>query len=140
MSRYRLDVDFDFDFPLIGISSSLKDYRLCWQINRALNIELCRQKDLLVSNEKKRQEAYFNLFQFEDAIDFLRYFLIANKSAGSLFIPELKQADFFMMLRGDAAKETALVVMEKLKSLPGIEAVFETNPAKLCSRQNLIFE
>lgn len=140
MSRYRLDVDFDFDFPLIGISSSLKDYRLCWQINRALNIELCRQKDLLVSNEKKRQEAYFNLFQFEDAIDFLRYFLIANKSAGSLFIPELKQADFFMMLRGDAAKEMTPGILEKLRSLPGIEVVFETNPANLRSRQNLILE
>ncbi len=120
--------------------SSLKDYRLCWAINRTLNIELTRQDDLEISNAKKRQEASFNLFHYEDEINFLHYYLIANKSAGAFLLPELKQVDYLLMLRGDAAEETKEELLQQLKNLAGIEALFAANPAELRSKENLILE
>lgn len=140
MSKYHLRVDFDFEFSLICIISSLKDYRLCWSLNRLLNIELSRQADLAVTNPKKRQESFFNLFQYEDQINFLHYFLIANKASGAYLLPELKQVDYLLMLKGDSAGETKAEVLQQLKNFPGIQALFEANPAELRSRQNLILE
>ena len=141
LSKHRLHVDFDYEFSLICIISSLKDYRLCWAINRALNIELAREEEeLKISNEKKRQEAYFNQFYYEDEINFLQYHLLANKSAGAFLLPEFKQVDYILMLRGDAAEEAEEDILQQLKSLAGIEALFATNPAELRSKENLILE
>lgn len=141
MSKHRLQVDFDFEFSLICIISSLKDYRLCWAINRALNIELAREEEeLKISNEKKRLEAYFNQFHYEDEINFLHYHLLANKSAGAFLLPELKQVDYLLMLRGDAAEDAKEEILLQLKNLPGIEALFAANPAELRSKENLILE
>lgn len=140
MSKHRLNVDFDYEFSLICIISSLKDYRLCWAINRALNIQLARQDDLKVNNEKKRQEGFFNLFRYEDEINFLHYTLIANKSAGAFLLPEMKQVDYLLMLRGDAAEDAKEELIQQLKNLAGIEALFAANPAELRSKENLILE
>ncbi len=140
LSKHRLLVDFDFEFSLICLISSLKDYRLCWAINRSLNIELSREDELKISNEKKRKEAYFNQFHYEDPINFLHYHLLANKSAGAFLLPELKRVDYLLMLRGDAAEETKEEILQQLKNLAGIEALFAANPAELRSKQNLILE
>lgn len=140
MSKHRLYVDFDFEFTLICIISSLKDYRLCWAINRALNIQLARQDDVEISNEKKRQEAFFNLFRYEDEIDFLHYYFIANKAAGAFLLPELKRVDYLLMLRGDAAEDKKEEILRQLKKLAGIETLFAANPAELRSKENLILE
>lgn len=140
LSKYHLRVDFDFEFNLICLISSLKDYRLCWHLNRMLNISLTRANDLELNNEKKRQVSFFNLFNYTDEINFLHYHLISNKSSGAFLLPELKQVDYLLMLRGDAAGETAADTLQQLKSLAGIEALFEANPAELRSKQNLILE
>lgn len=140
MSKHRLNVDFDYEFSLICIISSLKDYRLCWAINRALNIQLARQDDLKINNEKKRQEGFFNLFKYEDEINFLHYTLIANKSAGAFLLPEMKQVDYLLMLHGDAAEDAKEELVQQLKNLAGIEALFAANPAELRSKENLILE
>jgi hypothetical protein len=140
LSKYHLRVDFDFEFSLICLISSLKDYRLCWHINRLLSIQLARQNDLEVTNMKKRQVSYFNQFHFVDEINFLHYSLIGNKSSGAYLLPELKQVDYLLMLRGDAAGETTAEIVQQLKTLAGIEALFEANPAELRSKQNLILE
>lgn len=140
MSKHRLHVDFDFEFSLICIISSLKDYRLCWAINRLLNIALVRQEDFKVTNEKKQVEAYFNLFQYADEINCLQYSLLANKSAGVYLLPELKRADYLLMLRGDESENAKTESLQQLKNLAGVEALFAVNPAELRSKENLLLE
>ena len=140
MSRHTLHVDFDYDFKLISIVSSLRDYRLCWQINRTLRLDLSKKNDLEVTDVKKRQQAHFSLFSHEDEINFLQYFFIGNKASGAYFIPELKQVDYLLMIRGDAADTEKQDILQQLKNLRGMEAVFETDAETLRSKQNLIFE
>lgn len=40
MSKFQLQIDYDFDFRLIGISCHARDYRLCWALNNHLEIQL----------------------------------------------------------------------------------------------------
>lgn len=140
MSRHILHVDFDYDFELIALVSSWRDYRLCWQINRVLHMEFSRKPDLEITDPKRRIHAQFPLFSYEDEINFLQYFLIGNKSFGVYLIPEMRQVDYLMMIRGDAAGATKHHVVLALKNTAGIEMLFEMNPAALRSRQNLILE
>ncbi len=140
MSRNTLFVEFDYDFALISIVSSFKDHRICWQINNALNIDLERRPDLEISNSKKRDLHYFTLYAFEDELNFLQYYLIGNKSDGAYLLPELKRVDYLLMMKGDAAGLMKYDVIHTLKYMNGVVTFFESEPAKLKSKQNLIFE
>lgn len=140
MSRHVLHVEFDFGFELLCLISPLRDYRLCHQINRQLNLDFVRRNDLEIINEKKRSQAQFPFFTYEDEINFLQYFFIGNKCAGFHLIPELKEVDYFLMMRGDAAGMVKADTMRCLKELSFILTLFEADPKTLKSKNNLIFE
>ena len=135
-----MHVDFDFDFELVSIVSSVRDYRLCHQINRELHFDLIRKNDLEITNDKKRSQSKFSLFIYEDEINFLQYFFINNKCSGSNLIPEMRQVDYFLMIRGDAAGLVKYDIMQQLKGLDSIQALFEIDPKSLKSKKYLIFE
>jgi len=120
--------------------SPLRNYRLCWHVNKALRLDLIRKPDLEVTDNKKRVHAHFALFTYEDEINFVQYNFIGNKSSGIFLIPELKEVDYLLLMRGDAAGRMKQEVMGILKNTSGIQALFEMNPAGLRSKQNLIFE
>jgi hypothetical protein len=50
-TRIRLDVEPDPEVHVIGISSHVNDYRLCWSLNLCLGIALARRdRDILDSS------------------------------------------------------------------------------------------
>ena len=53
MKKSRLDIEYDFDFELLGIHSSARGYKLAWEINQALGIQLVKQPDLVVGFKKR---------------------------------------------------------------------------------------
>ena len=140
VSQLSLRVEFDYDFELICMVSSYADYRLCWILNRKFNIDLMRKPDHAVFDQKRNITSYFGLFRFDDEINFLRYFLICNKSQGALLIPELRQIDYFFMMKGDPAGLMKYDVMYQMKNLQGVEAVVEARATDLRSKNNLILE
>lgn len=84
--------------------------------------------------------AYFSLFLFEDDINFSQYYFISNKSSGTYLVPELRQVDYFLLMKGGNIMFEKDTVIDGLKRIHAVEAFFEVNPAELKSRQNLIFE
>jgi len=40
MKKKRLDIEYSFDFDLFGISSTVKVYKLDWEINQSLGSKL----------------------------------------------------------------------------------------------------
>ena len=45
MKKNKLVIEYDFDFELLGILSSARGYKLAWEINQALGIQLVKQQD-----------------------------------------------------------------------------------------------
>ena len=136
-----LDFEFDYDFELISIVSSYRDYRLCWYLNKTLGFNLAWKEEVKVEQTKKRQAAgYFNLFSYEDELNKMQYFFVSNKSAGEFLVPELKQVDYFLELSGGNAPEEKERILTALKEVHIVEAVFPTEASALKSKQNLVFE
>ena len=51
-----LDVEFEYDFQLIGICCPAKDYKMAWELNRSLSIALKRdQGNFIVPIGKKKE-------------------------------------------------------------------------------------
>jgi hypothetical protein len=46
LNRKVLKFEIDLDFVLIAITTSLKDYRICYYINKCLNFNFTRIDDL----------------------------------------------------------------------------------------------
>ena len=59
-----LNVDEDYDFSVLGLSCHAKDYRLCWEINKALGTDLEKQAYSL--SEDRSDTAFSNATYFDE--------------------------------------------------------------------------
>ncbi len=139
MTKFQLDVDYDFDFKLIGISCHAHDYRLCWSLNKKLNISLEKiHRDNAKSGLKKNGVAIESLFTFYDEENHTSYQLLYNKNENQLLLPEQKKADFLLII--DQKNENKY--QETLTSIREIDLVltaFTIEVDSLKSKENLIF-
>lgn len=98
MAKLKLDLEYEFDFALLGLSCPLPDYRLAHYVNKVLDLDLIRIQDIDVHQKKADGDKYFSLFQDDDEELYTTINLISNRSQNGYFIPELKQLDYFLQL------------------------------------------
>ncbi len=139
MKKYLLEIEYDFDFVLIGISSHEKDYRICWALNNKLGLELIKTDMLEIKDKKQDDVSDFSLFLCERPDEFMEYLIIANRSEKGLLIPEQKQMDYFFMIKGEIDDEKVNDIIDKIKEINFVLTAIRINPSLLKSKQNLIF-
>lgn len=136
MAKLVLDDFYDFDFILIGISCHAKDYKLAWAINKELGWDFERIEDLELQN--KNEEAYFSFYAFEQEEDFRSYYLISNRSNKGFLVPERKEIDYFLELKGEFEEERIDRIKNRIKEINVVLMSFEIDPQELKSRNNLL--
>lgn len=162
MAKHTLEIEYDYDFVLIGISSHEKDYRFCWALNNKLKLELVKQDSLEIKGKKQSTPSYFSFFTFDDPDQFTEYSVIANFSESksmalaenTLFetsakqgsqteneylIPEHKQLNYLFVIRGEMEDEEVDALVKKLKEIDIILTAVRIDVKNLKSKQNLIF-
>ena len=137
MSKVLLSLEEDYDFILIGISCHSKDYRLCWELNKLLFIDLIRTADLEIS--KKKELKSYSFYEFIDRDNYLEYYLISNLGNSGYLIPEQNKVDFFFMIKGSTSTNQKEDIICKINSLSLVLTSFSINPNQLKSKQNLLF-
>jgi len=139
MAKYTLKLDEEYDFDLIGLCSHQQDYRVCWSINKQLELRLEKSIDpLVIYGKKNTLISQHSLFAYEDEESGLTYYLIKNRSEGKFIIPEKSQIDFFLMITEGGVVDID-EVLGQLKKTPEVLAVFEFDPYTLKSAHNLVF-
>ena len=133
-----LTFEYDFDFSLYGIICHLKDYRLCYEVNTALGIDLKKADnlDILINKQKERSE--FSLYTFESAEEKTIH-VIGNKNTRGCLIPEQYQVDYFLMLKGSFRDNEKESIKNKIKNSKIVLGIYEISVSSLKSRENLIF-
>jgi hypothetical protein len=162
LGKHTLEIEYDYDFVLIGISSHEKDYRICWALNNKLGIQLVKQNSLEIKDKKQSTPSYFSFFSFDDADAFTEYSVIANFSeskslaltANTLFenterlkdigendllIPEQKQMNYFFVIRGEMDEGKINEILKQIKSIDVVLTAIRIDAKGLKSKQNLIF-
>ena len=162
MGKHTLKIEYDYDFVLIGISSREKDYRLCWALNNKLGIDLTKIESLEIKSKKQTTPSFFSLFKFENADEFIEYFVIANVSENKIFaskdnnlfgkgedetqstengilIPEHKQMNCFFVIRGETDDNSVEEIIKKIKEIDMVLAAARIEVAELKSKTNLVF-
>lgn len=134
MSKTRLKVEYDFDFCLIGIVCSEKDFRLCWMLNNQVGLKLAKMEDYTSGAGKH------SLFSFIEEDLMREHHLVANKAdGGKLLLEEHQHTDYFIIVKGEINDEEKKYFAEQIKKLNTVSASYIIDVETLKSKQNLIF-
>jgi len=161
---FKLETDFDLelDFILIGISSVLRDYRLCHFINKYTGLKFVYGKEdyldhngnekekpkdeldyhILYETKKKKTpvENHFNIFRYHNASFEYEFYLLSNRSVeGAALIPEIISFDYFLIIKHFIDEEDLEALLENIKAIPEVLLAKEIDPTILKSKENLIF-
>lgn len=131
-----LDVEFDYDFQLIGICSQSKDYKMAWELNRALSIGLERDpNNFQIILGKSNSE--HPIFRFQCEQSHVEYELIANKGTSGFLIPEKKQVPYFLLVYANILMPVGTIV-NSIKNQTDVSLCFEVDIESLMNKENLI--
>ncbi len=158
--RLHLEEFDEVDYELIAIHSSLDDFRLAYFINQKLPIVLSRNKDE-VAVTVKEGDAFFSKYTFEEENTDRLWSLIQNKndifltqknakqnlflnsidviSRKVFLISEHKKVDFFLKIENNCAELQVEEIVDQLKQIERISAVYSLIPENIKSKNNLIF-
>lgn len=139
MNKFKLEIEYDYDFVLIGICSHEKDYRICWAINQKLDFDLKKTEDLEIKEKKQAEPSLFSMYVHENPEEYVEYYVIANRGANGMLVPEQKQADYFLMIRGTITDGQVESIIKQLREISMVLTAYEIDPTQLKSKQNLLF-
>jgi len=140
MKKKRLDIEYSYDFELLGIISSAKGYKLAWDINAILKSRLVRQKDLRIQI-KNNEKATFAHFSFENEVNILKLFRNKPNEAElirNLLVPEFPHYDYVILTQGEEHRSSNRL-HELLRNIPTIELAAFIPLNSLKSKDNFIF-
>jgi hypothetical protein len=162
LGKHTLEIQYDYDFVLIGISSHEKDYRICWALNNKFGLELIKVDSLEIKGKKQETPSFFSLFTYDHPDGFLEYTVVANLSeskAGiirenTLFgskakphsyseneflIPEHKQMNYFLVIKGEQDDTVVKNTLKQIKEIDMVLTAIQIDASQLKSKHNLIF-
>jgi hypothetical protein len=140
MKKSKLIIDYEFNFDLLGLASTAKGYKLAWDINQVLHIDLIKQPDLVVGF-KNNEEKGFSFYAYETQLNRLKLFknkAFDNDGGKYFLIPEFPHFDFIIL----AAMEDRYAhqqLLNLIKSIPSVQFVATIPLEGLKSKSNFIF-
>ena len=138
MKKNRLEIEYSYDFELLGLTTSAKSYKLAWELNRNLKIRLTRKPDLQIHTRSKMLSYSFH--EHEGTANTLRLFRNKPNEAEqsrNLLVPECPQGDYILMVQGEDSLSKRL--QEELRNITSIELVAFIPLDALKSKDNFIF-
>ncbi len=139
LNRKFLKFEIDFDFVLIAITTSLKDYRICYLINKSLNFNFVRANDLSVDIYQGAEPVLFSLFHYQWETTETDFYFIGNKGSDGYLVPEIRSADYFIMIRNYIDDDDLDSLVSTINKIPEVVAAVKIDPKKIKSRENLLF-
>lgn len=149
-----LNFEHEHDYTLIGIHSSMEDYRIAFFLNLSLNLKFERYKEDL---DFEINNCSFSLFDYKDINSMTSWSLISNKyvktekiknnnnnlfkneSKTSYLISEKKQVDFFVKISGLINEKDLHDILLKINNTKNIITSYIINPYDLKLKDYLIF-
>ena len=142
------------EYFLIGIHTTLEDFKLAFLLNKKLGTKFYRSKKDLSFEEMKKQ-ASFSLFNYLNLEYDFYWSLISNGSKKenqtvfnelqlaaeikTYLIPEKKKVDFFIKIQGNITYSFVSEIVNKIKTIDQIITSYQIDKNTLKSKDFLIF-
>ena len=139
MNKITLKLELDFDFIVLAITTSLKDYRLCFHLNKFARANFIRVDELALPLSDRSGVALFNRYTYLPENSETEFYLLSNKGSEGLLIPEMNRVDYFLVIKNFIDDEDLEAWISHLKQIPEVLAAVEVDVKKLKSKENLLF-
>lgn len=136
MAKLKLDLEPDPDITVIGISSHVHDYRLCWSINRSVGLELTRRRTD-ISDETNGILARYSVYDHVDELSQARFTLVHNHCGDGILLKEQRQADFFLVVDNELAEDRP-DLMDRIRAAEFVLTAFPLSYDQLRSGHKLL--
>ena len=129
-ARFILECAEELDFSVLAINSHIKAYKLCWNINKSMQLDFEKNKD-----HSAKEDLRFARYTYV-CDDDVEYTLLANHSKKGCLIPSQKSVNFFLLIKNDYWQKEKIKFISKLRGVKDILLVFEidTNVIKHIDR------
>jgi hypothetical protein len=134
---HTLEIEDEYDFEIIGVSSHEKDYRLAWSLNKSMGWRLVRIEDAVA--EGKRSTTYHARFRWTHPVDQTVFTLIDNKTPEGTFMPDLAQFDYILKIE-QPAEESMNRLLAGLRQSDFVLTFQRQEVDKLKFKDNLLDE
>ena len=122
----------NLDLTVFAINSHVKDYNLCWHINKILDLDLKKNKGATTN-----QKEIFSCFEF--MLEEQKILLVQNKSKKGYLLSEKKKIDYFLMFEPAINLDNRKEFLLKLSESSKILLIFEIDLEKEQEAHRLIF-
>ena len=120
--KLKLDIEPDPEVTVIGISCHEHDYRLCWAMNHAMELELTRRRED-ITEEVGGREAHFGVYDHVVHPDRGGYTLINNHGDQGVLIADQKNADDFLVVDNEVVEDVPDLV-DRIRAAEFVLAAF----------------
>jgi len=117
----RLEPSNDQATAFIGIASNLPIAQLVHFINSKSAINLAREEDIPIYNERTGGLNHHSFFYADDNNFLCSYCLLLNSSEGINILPTHKQFNCFLIVQGAIPDERISFLISSIKSISGVQ-------------------
>jgi len=132
-TRFILECTKELDFSVLAINSHVKAYKLCWNINKSLQLNFEKKKDYGI-----KEDLWFTRYVFV-CDDNVEYTLLANRSKNGYLIPSEKSVNFFLLIKNDYWQQEKIEFISKLRGIDDILLAFEVDTSVIKHIDRFIF-
>ncbi len=115
-------------YTLLGISCHLRDYHLTYLLNEKLELEFIKEDDF----------QGYPFFFCRDENCFNAYYLLGNRGQESILFPDMKQADYLLLIEGPFKKSQLERLMKNIRQIDNILMSFEISPEKIKNFETML--
>jgi hypothetical protein len=129
--KIRLDIDLQYDYLVVGVSSQLNEHRLGFNLNQSLGIDLKRLEDLPAYFEKEKKIHPFPLYTDNHNENFKVCFLLGCINLGIRLFPQLKYYDYLFIYENPSPDWTEDRVITSIRKISNVQLAKKLTPEEL---------
>ena len=103
---------------VIGINSGMVDYKLAWNINNKLSLDLIKYDDLIFEG------APFSFFYYTAGENYNVYNLVSLVCKDKVLYPFSPRLDYLLLIQNTLLPERQIAIMRSLREIDGIGHAF----------------
>lgn len=139
MADKKIKYDPTDDYKVVGIASSLKEYKLCYHLNTFLNCDFKKLKDLIFEPTDRTRKIQFSVFKAGDENDKNYFVVFTNKDLQDVLLPEISNFDYVLQIHGKYEEEELKNLTSAIKQFPEVMMTAEIPLKKIKSKERLVY-
>ncbi len=138
MGKKKLEVKSHYNFLIWGLVSPFEGHRIAWNLNQCFEFNLVREADIQIENKPLKADDFYAYYLYEDQLNIFKVELIKNITNTSRLVPELKNIDYLLLVKGELDFFEPEAFRQLLNRISVIQSAIEIPINKLKSRAMLI--